>query len=204
MKTLVLSGLEAAINRALTLDPSIRDALTPLHNKHIKIEFTDLHAAFFLSFQENHIAVLEDLHQPANTIISGTLRSFLIVAMNKGSQSAVFQNNMTVSGDIAIAEKLSSLFKHIQIDWEAHLAQLTGDTLAHQIAYHTKQLKNVTHRIVGQLKNTVKDYVFHEARYLPTTEDIEQLYLDIAVLKQDTERLEARIKRLQLQSGETS
>ena len=124
--------------------------------------------------------------------------------MNKGSQSAVFQNKMTVSGDLAIAEKLSHLFKHVNIDWEAHLAQLTGDTLAHQISYHTTQLKNVACRVVGQLKNSVKDYVFHEARFLPTIDDIEQHYLDIAVLKQDIERLEARIQRLQLHSGPSS
>ncbi len=197
MKALALSGLEAAINRCLTLDPSIQTALTPLQGKRIKIEFTDLQAAFYLSFEEHHIAVLDDHNEPANTIISGTLPSFLIVAMNKGSQSAVFQNKMTVSGDLAVAEKLSALFRHIHIDWEAHLAQLTGDTLAHQITYHSKQFKSVACRIVSQLKNTLKDYVFHEARYLPTTEDIEQLYLDIAVLKQDVERLEARIQQLQ-------
>ena len=199
MKALALSGLEAALNRCLAFDESIADSIKPLLNKQIKIQLTDLQVEFSLIFGDGHISVVEQSDQPANTIISGTMPSFLMVALNKGSQSAVFKSNMTISGDLAVAEKLSALFRQIDIDWEAHLARITGDTLAHQIAFRGKQLKGTLSEVAHHLKNTAKDFLFYEARYFPKADDVEDFYLNIAVLKQDIERLEARIQKLQSQ-----
>lgn len=197
MKKLALSGLEAAINRCLDLDPAIREQLQPLADKVIKIELTDLKLAFFVIIQPDGIELQDELESPANTIISGTLPSFIKVAINRGSQASVFSSEMTISGDIGVGEKLSDIFRHINVDWEYHLAQLTGDTLSHKIMYHGKQLKSAMCRVVESLGGNTKEYVFHEARYLPESSEVEQLYYQINLLRQDIERAEARLQRLQ-------
>ena len=204
MKDLALSGLESAINRGIRLDPTFEEKLMPLQDKLIKIDITDIRFDFILTVQNSHVTLLSTTDKPIHTIICGSIPSFIKVGINQGSRASVFGSDMTISGDLMVGETISNLFKQLNIDWEYHLSTYTGDRLSRQIFYHGKRTKDALKRTFRSVGNNIKDYVFQEASLLPTPAEVEQHYDDIQRLKQDAERMEARIQRLQAEHTKES
>ena len=204
MKDLALSGLESAINRGIQLDPTFEDKLMPLQDKLIKIDITDIRFDFILTVKNSHVTLLNTTDKPIHTIISGSIPSFIKVGFSQGSRASVFGSDMTISGDLTVGETISDLFKQLNIDWEYHLSTYIGDSLSRKIFYHGKRAKHVLMTTLQSVGSNIKEYVFQEASLLPTQAEVEQHYDNIRVLRQDTERMEARIQRLQTEHTKES
>jgi len=197
MKKLLLSGLEAALNYGINLDPIAKEKTVLLHNKVIKIELTDIELVFFITIKPDNIAVDSMVDDPVSTIISGDIPSFIKIGIKQGSRSSILSSDMTISGDLAVAEQLSSLLKSLNIDWEYHLAKYTGDTVASKTCHHINKFKQTTSRTWRSLSGNIKEYLLHEVGAALSADEVLQHYRDIIKLREDVERLEARILCLQ-------
>lgn len=192
-----LPGLEAAINRYLRLDPETLARIQTLQGKMIKIVLTDWSWQFFMIPREDGFE-LADLPEstPADTTISGNIRSFCKVGLNRGKTSTLFKSNITISGDNELGENLRDILQKMDVDWEEHLSHYVGDTLAHKFSQGFSRLHDIGKHVVDTLTLNLKEYVHHEAQVIPTQAEVEQFIHDVGLLRDDVERLETRIQRL--------
>lgn len=194
----VLSGLETVLNKVIGCDPEAGRKLERLQGKSIKINITDWNLVFYLLPYEGGVQLLRDYHHRPDTTISGTLMGLMKVGMAGGTTTALFEESITVSGDTRTGELLREVLRNIEIDWEEQLSKVVGDSLAHPIASGVGKVIHCGKESLKSFGENVAEYLQYESQQLPSKQAVEGFIEEVAVLRDDVDRLEARIQRLNL------
>ena len=198
MIELAITGLEKTINAYCRLDPETINRLKALEGKVIQCDITDWDAHFYILPYDNGLHLTKNHQSSVDTTISGTLNSLMRVGCQKGSSKAATKNNVIINGNTEVAQSIQDVLSSINIDWEEHLSKLVGDTLAHQVGWRTRQAISAGKEIIGSFKQSLSEFLHHETPNLPTEKECEQFYQQVADIKNDVERAEMRIQRLQV------
>lgn len=174
----------------MALDPNCHTFLQRHNGKVLKIDITDLHLTLFFIIKEHTLFVFSNYTDFVNTSICGSSFSLL---------QQLFPNSQThllIQGDADLAHDTQLLIQNWHVDWEECFSYLTGDFAATRIINFMRNLKNNLTHVKTRTIEDVVDYVQEEKRFLPTREEIEDFYEEVASLRYTVERLEARLSRL--------
>lgn len=192
-----LNLLQQALNRILGLDPNLQEQLAILDSKVLKIIIMPLNIHFFITFQEKRLVLLLDYIGQPDTVIQSTPLGFIRLSLLPASKArSLFNDNIQISGDIELGETVKHLFDSLDIDWETHLANFTGDVVAFQIGNTFRKAASWKNRLVSTLQVNVTEYLQEEQNLLPPTEAVADFFKDVDTLVHDVERLEAHIQLL--------
>ncbi|MCC5792714.1 MAG: SCP2 sterol-binding domain-containing protein [Legionellaceae bacterium] len=197
LKKFSLKALQKAINHALSLDPALIDKMAPLSGKWIELIVEPLGVNFFIGFKPDGILLQDELVQPAHTIIRSSPLGFIRLSFLPASKArSLFNDHITMSGDVETGQQVKHLFDALDIDWEGHLAQFTGDIVAHQLGTVFRQGRDFGQRVVSSFHHNVDEYIHEELQLAPGAEELADFYQDIDDLLMDVERVEAQFKCL--------
>jgi ubiquinone biosynthesis protein UbiJ len=84
----------------------------------------------------------------------------------------------------------------LDIDWEEQLAKLAGDTLAHRIGHQARATGRWASRSGEVLTRDLREYLIEEGRLVPSAAEMKGFLDGVDTLRDDVDRLEARIARL--------
>jgi len=127
-------------------------------------------------------------------IIGGPLG---LLALAGDSPQAVLQRRgVDTRGDAAMAEKFRELGMLLRPDLEEDLSQLLGDVPAHKIGRVARMAASWGHRAVSTTVQNFAEYFAHERRDLVSRNEGEQYLRGVDVLREDLDRLEARLDQL--------
>ncbi len=210
-------ALEAALNRALALDPDTRDGLRPLDGRSVVLSLDPpggegAPLALRLTVAGDRLNV-----GPADTDASPDLavRSTLAGALSFGMQAllprllgtrdndaaddGVPVGRMRIEGDADLARRLQRLAERFDPDWRQPFSAVFGDVIGVQIANATAAaLKQA--RISGQkFAESTAEYLTEESRDVVPRAELDAFYDDVDALRDDAARLAARIARLKPQ-----
>lgn len=102
-----------------------------------------------------------------------------------------------IEGDVAFAKTLSFLLGNLRWDYEADLARLTGDILAHRIAGAASALFSWQKKAAWNLLGNLAEYWTEERPLLAKSGDIARFLGDVDAIRDDAARLEKRIEKLE-------
>ncbi len=191
-----LALLEQGLNRYLALDPDAENRLRPLHGKRIVLQISGLEAGICLIPSPGGIQVYaDDMDGAADCVLSGTPMGFARMRQGKGAEE-LFGGAVQIRGDTELAQAFGELIQELDIDWEEQLSRYTGDVLAHQIGQGLRGAGAWGREAGTTLIQDLGEYLQEEARLLPVREETEAFAADVDCLRDDMDRLEARIKRL--------
>jgi ubiquinone biosynthesis protein UbiJ len=197
MTDLAFASLEEAINRGIALDPETADKLARLHGRVIAIEIAGPELRLYMVPGPGRLQVLSRFEGEPDCLLRGS--PFALACMDaKGEKGAeqLFSGKVEISGDTELAHRFGTILGGLEIDWEGRLAQFTGDTLAHEIGDGVRSVARWGRRTLDTLGKDLREYVQDEVRLLPERQEI-QAYLDkVDALRDDVERMEARIRLL--------
>jgi len=100
---------------------------------------------------------------------------------------------------VETGQAFKAILDEMDIDWEEQLSRLTGDTIAHQLGNTARRAAGVLRHGRRTLERDLGEYLQEELRVLPTRIETENFSADVSRLGMDTDRLAARIRRLQTQ-----
>ena len=193
MKTLFTALLEKALSKYLQMDPDLLRHMAGLSGKVIKVEITEPNIEFFLYPDASGIRISSVCDQPVDACIKGPF--FVLLAASRGGEElASTQRQIQLEGDIDLAHKFSQILQHRHIDWEEPLARWIGDTAAHKIGNVVRDANEWRKNVSGNIRENITDYLQESLRVLPPREEVEDLFADIYRLRNDVERLAAKIK----------
>ncbi|MFW0078811.1 MAG: SCP2 domain-containing protein [Coxiella endosymbiont of Haemaphysalis qinghaiensis] len=198
MFKLALFSLEKIINAYLQLDSESIQRLSHLENKIIKVQITDWNIEFFILSNKKGLQLASISKKEPDTIISSTLLDLFKIICTKGSSSTLSQNQVKIIGDNSIGEQIRSILTGINIDWEEHLSQITGDILAHQVRVQVKHVANFGKFVFETLRINIQDYLQNESQVILSSEEVESFIQSVTDLKQSVDYTEARIQRLMI------
>jgi ubiquinone biosynthesis protein UbiJ len=108
----------------------------------------------------------------------------------------LFKGAVSIEGDIDLGQRFQDILRHMDIDWEERLSYLVGDVAAHKLGNVARSVFAWGRQTALSLQDNMGEYLKFESNSLPARFEIEQFQHDVDTLRDDVERLEARMQRL--------
>lgn len=202
LKPLAGKTLEAALNRALALDPDTQDALKPLHGRRIALALEAPALALQITVKEQRLQVgpVEDASEPdlaVRTTLAGLLAqipTFMGNALGKDNAAPV--GRVRVSGDAELARRLQTLAERFDPDWQQPFIAAFGEIIGVQVANAARGALRQLRDAGGNLARNAAEFVTEESRDVVGRAELSAFHDDVDALRDDVERLHARIERL--------
>ncbi len=194
---LFANSLSDALTRYISLDPDASLWLKPLSSKVIAIRLQPFDQLAYLQVHDSGLQLLEHFQGEADTILSGTPIAFGLMGLSNNPLRSLFSGEIEISGDSHTGRQFQKLFKNLNIDWEEQLSKVTGDVAAHKIGNSLKSAQAWTADTIETFNLNTGEYLQEEAHILPTKTEVENFYTTVDQLRADSDRLQARIERMQ-------
>ena len=119
-----------------------------------------------------------------------------LARLAQGNAETSAMQDVYIQGDMHTARALQQLLRAIDIDWEELLAQAIGDTPAHQLARLLRGAAGWGRQTANKVAQDLADYLRFERNDVPTQHDVTHFIDEVDRLRDDVERLDARLRRL--------
>ncbi|MFZ1643547.1 MAG: SCP2 sterol-binding domain-containing protein [Candidatus Contendobacter sp.] len=189
---IIAAGLEAALDQVLRLDPDIRSRLAALEGKVIAIEPEGLGLTLYLLPGVTGIRVVDQCAGEPTVRVRGTPLALARQWRGRGTSGG----DMIIEGDAAVGREFQTVLRHLDIDWEEQLSRLLGDAAAHQAGRFWRGFQSWGQRTGDTLRRDGGEYLQRELQVLPPRPAVEQFLSAVDALREDTDRLAARLERL--------
>lgn len=198
LMTVPLSLLETALNQYIRLDPDVKPKLAAFTGKVLAIQFTNIPLKFYLLPSGHGISLMHVFEGEADATLKGSAAAFVRLGLTRSATNKrqLFGEDLEILGDTEFGHELQKILDGIDIDWEELLAKIVGDVLAHQIGDVARGVLAWGDEFRDSMHRNMTEYLQEESRLFPPREEIEDFFHDIATLRDDVERLEARLQRL--------
>jgi ubiquinone biosynthesis accessory factor UbiJ len=183
--------LENVLNRGLPRSPRARQLCRQLQGRRVGVEITGFTRLLVESSGET-LLVKRDATTPADAeLVGGPLG---LMALSSAAPEAVLQRgDVQIRGDAELAQQFRELALLLRPDFEEELSQIIGDVPAHELGRVTRAAVGWTQRAAATTVRNVAEYLAHERRDLVPRAECDQLLAGVDRLREDVDRLEARI-----------
>lgn len=213
-KPLAGRTLERALNRALALDADTRAALAPLDGRSIVLRVDTAGAAadsappLALRLRVDGEALRVgpvDAAQTPDLAVRGSLGGLMSLGLRsvlpkllgeRDAEAAAPIGALRIEGDAELARRLQRLAERFDPDWHKPFADVFGDVLGVQIANGLAAALRGARGGGRKLAETTAEYLTEESRDVVSRGELEAFHNDVDALRDDAERLAARIARL--------
>ena len=193
----LLTAIEGAINRVLTLDPHSLAAVCELQGQVIELQLEGLNTRFFMLILEDSVELSRFHDETADSTISGSPMALLSMLKNP---DALFEGSVTITGNMSNVRKLKSVMDNLDVDWEERVASVVGDTSAHQLFRLMGGVQRTVQSGVEGFTRQGSDYLKNRSDLAVSEEEIEGFCASVDDLRSQTDRLEARLAQLEAPS----
>ena len=188
--------LEEALNRYLALDDEALGRLESLHGKVIAFEISGFDLRIHFVPAPGKVQVVARIEGEPDCVIKGSLIALAKLAGSSDKSEQLFGGDVEITGDAALAHRFGRILAAIDIDWEEHLSRIFGDIPAHQAGRATRDFGEWAKSSRQELEHHIGEYLQEERRAAPHSEEVEEFASAIDTLRNDVDRLEARVTRL--------
>jgi ubiquinone biosynthesis accessory factor UbiJ len=190
--------LEQLVNRGLPRSPRARALCAQLAGRSLGIEIPGLTR---LRVTSNGVTlVISRDTAPADATVSGGVLALWRLA-GDSPQALAQRGAVTLSGDAGVAEQFGELGRLLRPDPEEELALLTGDVAAHRLARLGRAALRLPRRAARTALMNLAEYLGHERGDLVPRREGEQFLRGVDTLREDVDRLQARLELLARRRG---
>jgi ubiquinone biosynthesis accessory factor UbiJ len=197
LKPLAGRTLEAALNRALSLDPEIREGLRALDGRSVALHVAAPELALQVTVAGDRLQVgpVQPDRQPDLSVRStlGGLISQLPFLRNDNAPPI---GKLRIEGDADLARRLQRLAERFDPDWQQPFASVFGDVIGVQIANALRAGLRHARDAGGAFASNAAEYVTEESRDVVGRDELNAFHDDVDNVRDDVERLAVRIARL--------
>lgn len=191
---MLISTIEHLLNRGLPRSPRAQALCAELAGQKLALEIQGF-TTILITCDGVGLQLTMDPAATATTRISGTPLG-LWSLLGSDASTNLQRGAARISGDAELAQKFRELARLLRPDLEEELALAIGDTPAHRIARLTRGIADWTRRAADTATRNLAEYLAHERGDLVSQPEGRQLLEGIDVLRDDVERLEARLELL--------
>jgi len=112
------------------------------------------------------------------------------------SEDSIRDGSLDLTGDAATAQAFQQLLTHAKPDVEEELSGVIGDAAAHTLGQFARGVGRWARETRSIMRDNIREYLQEESRDVPSRYEVERFSKDVDVLRDDVDRLAARIDRL--------
>jgi ubiquinone biosynthesis protein UbiJ len=190
---MLATTIENALNRGLPLSPRAQALCRELTGRKLAIEVPPLARLLVESTGETlRVTRGEGL---ADAEVSGGPLGLLALS-GDATPAALRGRGVEIRGDAVIAERFRELGRLLRPDLEELLARAVGDVPAHQMGHFTRLALAWSGSAAKTTLTNIAEYLAHERRDLVPRNEGEQFLRGVDALREDVDRLQARLDLL--------
>ncbi len=174
------------LNHLLSQNDWMQSRLINHKNKVIVIEISEF--KLILKIDENGLLQSLNESEEIDCIIKLTVNDLINQVINNNN------GNISIEGDLELANEVSQVLKKIEWDFEEDLSRYIGDIPAIQTTKILKKIVASSKKNINNITGTLLEYWQEENKILTKKRNVEIFYSEVDKIVEDTERLEARIK----------
>jgi ubiquinone biosynthesis accessory factor UbiJ len=182
------------LNRGLPRSPRARELCREIAGKRVGVDVRGFRRLVIES-DGGSLQLARDEGLPADAELSGGPLSLLALA-GSSPEAVVQRGDVTISGDAELAQKFRELAALLRPDVEEELSRAIGDVPAHQIGRFARAAMGWTRRAAETTVQNAAEFFAHEKRDLVPRAEGDQYLKGVDSLREDVDRLEARLDLL--------
>jgi ubiquinone biosynthesis protein UbiJ len=197
---MLTATIENVLNRGLPRSPRAQQLCAELTGRSVAVEVREITRLLVESTGSTLRITRGDAGADAE-IVGGP---FGLLALGGATPEAVLQRgDVEIRGDAELAQKFRELVLLLRPDVEEELSLVVSDVPAHQIGRFARMAFGWTHKAAATTVQNIAEYLGHERHDLVPRNEGEQFLRGVDALREDLDRLEARISLLSQQRGGT-
>ncbi|MEE8237664.1 MAG: SCP2 sterol-binding domain-containing protein [Gammaproteobacteria bacterium] len=194
MKPTPLAIAEQILNGHVQESTAALDILSSLQGKSLAIDVEGPGITLVLTVDEDRVRVELASEAPATATVRGRPLA-LLAAVRGDALSGFTDSGLALTGDAEVADDFSTLLRLARPDLEEQLAHVVGDVLAHQAGNAVRNVHAWNRKALAALGLNTTEFLQEESRQLPARVEVEGFFAEIERLRDDAERVAARIDR---------
>ncbi len=126
------------------------------------------------------------------------------VALRIMARDETASQMVQIEGNIALANAIAQVLQHIKWDIEEDLSRIVGDAPASELVKFGKKISSTSRQQITNVAAMFTEYWQEEKPLIAKKRHIEQFIGEVDKLREDAERLEKRLARLEARTVKTS
>jgi ubiquinone biosynthesis accessory factor UbiJ len=197
-----MTALEAALrplarllSRNIAESTPARELCAKLSGTIVAIRVADTALAAYFVVDDAALRVVTATAEEPDVIISGSL--ITLASMTRRAGAAAFRDgSLELSGDAELASQFQQLLSYAKPDIEEELSGVVGDIAAHRMGEVARGLGRWGHKARSTMGANIREYLQEESRDAPSRYEVEKFNANVGRLRDDVDRIEARLTRL--------
>ena len=195
----LLRPIADILNRNIAEITPAREIAAELNGTTVAIRVRDTALGAYFVFDDDVVALSAAYTGDPDVVITGSL--ITLARMMKGSgEAAIRSGDVDLTGDAATAQRFQKLLDLAQPDIEEELSRVIGDIAAHRIAEVARGVGQWARDARSTMGGNIREYLQEESRDVPTRYEVDRFTKQVGTLRDDVERIAARLKRLESSS----
>ncbi|HSY07270.1 MAG TPA: SCP2 sterol-binding domain-containing protein [Steroidobacteraceae bacterium] len=190
----MLTTVENVLNRGLPRSPRARQLCGELAGRSLGVEVRGV-TRIVVRSNGDVLHCTRDAAGAAEAEVSGSPLSLLALA-GPSAEEVLHKGAVEIRGDADIARKYRELARLLLPDLEEELSLAIGDVPAHQLGRLARAVFDWSRQTAATAARNVAEYLAHERADLVPRAEAEQFTNGVDRLREDVDRLEARINQL--------
>ena len=173
-----------------------RELCQQLAGTTVAIRVKDTALAAYFTVNEDSIALIRSADGEPDICISGSLLTLARIAAT-GDANAIRDGSLELTGDAETAEAFQNLLMSATPDFEEGLSGIVGDAAAHSLGELGRGMGRWARDARSTMGANIREYLQEESRDLPSRYEVERFTAKVGTLRDDVDRLVAKVSRLQ-------
>ena len=198
---LLVGALEVALNRFLRLEPDVLAQCSELRGQVIGLAVAPLNWQLYIEFVDGGVRVADTVDGEVDVAVAGALPDILRMAAAQAGGSSSLPRGLQIHGDVMLLNRFREMLVAAEFDPEELLARFMPGHTAHRVATGLQGLFQWGRETVATLGLDTAEYLREETGDLVHREDVDDWMKQVDGVRDGTDRLEARLRRLEAASA---
>jgi ubiquinone biosynthesis protein UbiJ len=196
IKALLSGAFENVLNHYLALDKNTPLTLAPLAGKVIAITVKPFNETLYFCPTDHSIQCLETFVGEVDATLTGYLSAFGLLGFPNLPLPDSASDTIEITGDLTIGMQFQQIFRQLNVNVEEKLASVVGADFANTLSNLFYAGREWQQETVETFKVNASEFLQEETRDLPAKAETVLFYQRIALLNQELNALEKRLKPL--------
>lgn len=198
-----MNPLEAALrpianvlNKNIRATTPARDLCQKLDGTVVAVRVRNTSLATWFIVHNDCLELTTECDAEPDVIITGSLMTLARMAGEAGV-GALRDGSLELTGDAHLADDFQQLLDYAKPDIEEELSGVVGDVAAHRLGEFARGVSSWTRSASSTMGANIREYLQEESRDAPSRYEVDRFASNVNTLRDDVDRLEARINRRQ-------
>jgi ubiquinone biosynthesis protein UbiJ len=190
-----LRPVASVLNRNIRETTPARELCAKLDGTVVAIRVRDTALTAWFLVHDDTLELTTEHEGEPDVAITGSLITLARLAGNAGLD-VIRKGDLEISGDAHSAERFQRLLTFAKPDLEEELSTVVGDAAAHRVGEIVRGIGQWGRDARSTMGDNIREYLQEESRDAPSRYEVDRFAGDVGRLRDDVERLAARIDRL--------